>query len=1337
MTVNNDYFLGLDIGTDSIGWAVTDKEYKLKKFKGKAMWGVHLFDVGNTAVERRAHRSSRRRYARTAKRREYLREFFRDEISNIDPGFFDRLDDSFFVPDDKREHQKNTLFNDKNYNDKDYYKEYPTVYHLRKRLMECNDKFDIRLIYLAVEHMLKHRGNFLREGMDLDSCSDFSVVFREWCSAVYDTLGWEVSLTDTKDIESVLKTPMGTNEKKKKIKSIFGCKDAAPLLELLSGAKVQVSKIFGDEYKDIENKSISFSESGYDEKVEKLAEEIGDDYARIIDLTKELYNWGILADMLRGRKNISQAKADIYDEHRSDLALLKSVIKELVPEKYNDMFKSEKVKNNYPAYIGKTKISGKKRKHSSSENHCLSEDFNKYVKSVISKYDTDERVKLILDKIEKGTFMPKQVSKDNSTIPYQLNMAELEIILKNAAEHYDFLNKADEYGTVADKIKSLLTFRIPYYVGPLNAYHKKYAWIEKKENISITPWNFYDVVDTEKSAENFIERMTNRCTYLTDEPVLAKNSITYSKFTLFNELNNLKVNGEKLPHELKMKLYNEIFLKTAKPSIKKIKAFIKSYTGEDCTLTGIDEEFKADMRSYIEIRKIIGEKIDNESMVDDIVRLIVIFGTEKKMLIKRISALYGGELSESEITGISKLNYSGWGRLSSKLLNGIFYVNEITGECKSILDLMMSTDENFMQIINNDKYGINEKLKAERAKRDKLIGAGTYESVKELYASPANKKRIWRVMVVVKEIVKAMGCEPAKIFIEMARGDEEKARTVSRKNQLVQLYKHIKADKNLLESLEGQSEDSLKAKKLYLYYCQLGRCMYSGKKLDLSELINCDIDHIIPRSAKKDDSVDNTVLVLKTLNGKKSDTYPIPQDVVSAEARSMWDILLEKGLISKEKFSRLVRKTPLTIEEKTDFIARQLVDTRQTTKLVADIFTAMYPSSEIVYVKAGNVSQFRNGGYLKKSEKEQYSDDRLVKVREINDYHHAKDAYLNIVAGNIFNEKFNHNPRVFVESGKRYNLDRVFEYDVPAASWTGGHDGTINSIKAVMKKNNIIYTRMTREETGGLFDQQLMRKGGGQYPIKTSDKRFENIGRYGGYNKVSGAYFALVRHIKKGKSVKSFETVPVYIRNTVENDPAALQNYFLSAGLENAEVLIPKIKFGTLLKMDGSYVRVTGRSNDRILISNSCQLVLSEKYERYIKRIVKYNSDTAQSAIEEDKARGIYGIEKEANLELYDVFTEKLKTNVYRGILGAQIKNLEEARGVFVNLDTADQCKVLSEILHFFTCNSMTADISLLGKGGQAGKLGINKFIQKCTELKIIYQSAAGLYENEVDVLAL
>lgn len=34
-----EYFIGLDMGTDSVGWAVTTPDYQLVKRSGKALWG--------------------------------------------------------------------------------------------------------------------------------------------------------------------------------------------------------------------------------------------------------------------------------------------------------------------------------------------------------------------------------------------------------------------------------------------------------------------------------------------------------------------------------------------------------------------------------------------------------------------------------------------------------------------------------------------------------------------------------------------------------------------------------------------------------------------------------------------------------------------------------------------------------------------------------------------------------------------------------------------------------------------------------------------------------------------------------------------------------------------------------------------------------------------------------------------------------------------------------------------------------------------------------------------------------------------------------------------------
>ena len=84
------YYLGLDIGTDSIGWAVTDEEYNLLKKRGD-LWGTYLFDKANTAEERRKSRTARRRVARTRQRLNLLQELFSEEVAKVDFAFFQRL----------------------------------------------------------------------------------------------------------------------------------------------------------------------------------------------------------------------------------------------------------------------------------------------------------------------------------------------------------------------------------------------------------------------------------------------------------------------------------------------------------------------------------------------------------------------------------------------------------------------------------------------------------------------------------------------------------------------------------------------------------------------------------------------------------------------------------------------------------------------------------------------------------------------------------------------------------------------------------------------------------------------------------------------------------------------------------------------------------------------------------------------------------------------------------------------------------------------------------------------------------------------------------------------
>ena len=121
------YYLGLDIGTNSVGWAVTDEKYNICKFNGKSMWGIRLFDGAETAAERRVKRSTRRRLQRQRERIDLLQELFADEIAKVDETFFLRLNESRLNVLDKSLKEKHPLFINNDYSEKEYYKQQPTI----------------------------------------------------------------------------------------------------------------------------------------------------------------------------------------------------------------------------------------------------------------------------------------------------------------------------------------------------------------------------------------------------------------------------------------------------------------------------------------------------------------------------------------------------------------------------------------------------------------------------------------------------------------------------------------------------------------------------------------------------------------------------------------------------------------------------------------------------------------------------------------------------------------------------------------------------------------------------------------------------------------------------------------------------------------------------------------------------------------------------------------------------------------------------------------------------------------------------------------------------------
>ena len=1314
---HSPYYIGLDVGTNSVGWAVTDPEYNVLRFKGNSMWGARLFEEAKPAADRRAARIARRRLERRKQRLLYLEEFFSAEIGKSDPLFFRRLHESALFPDDKTAGTgKYTLFNDPDFTDRDYLRRYPTVYHLRSELVHSSEPHDPRLVFLALHHIIKHRGHFLYETSENgDECLTVDAAIQELTEYLSAEMNVELGL-EPEYFTILVDRNMRISQKKAALRAALGRSvqteesgaDIQALSDLLAGAKIKLAALYDDEsLKNAEPASVALSDD-LDAVFDALSSALGE-RVELLLAAKKVFDAARLSEMRGGEAYLCDAKVRQYEKNHADLRALKDYVREAAPDKYRSIFyKNAKFPNNYAAYSRYRSESGDKT--------CKQEDFCAFLKSVLPKPAAEHPFAPQYAQIEEKTFLPRLTGSENGIIPYQLHRQELRKILDNASAYLPFLLEEDEDGiSVREKIEAVFSFRVPYYVGPLKGH-----WAARTGE-KVHPWNFEKTVDLDASAAAFLKDLIGKCTY-TGAPVLPKDSLLYSEFMLLNELNPLRLNGNELPVSVKQQLIEDLFKKENRRVTKKrILDYLvmHGYAAKTDEISGIDDPVKTRLRSYHDFAPLI--PVLGEEAVEKIIEGTLVYSDDKRMLRRWLKKNFPA-LNEDDVRKICRLKYADWGRLSKEFLTELYSGADEQGEAQNILYFLRNTNLNLMQLLNDPEHA-NLPAAAEERRRARFGSNSLRSQLDEMYISPAVRRSIWQTLKIAEEIAHIRGGAPAKIFVEVARGeDKEKkgTRTKSRKEQLLELYKACERDSGeLYEKLAATEESALRRDKLFLYYTQFGKCMYSGEPIDLETALRddttYDIDHIFPRSRIKDDSIENRVLVKSVLNREKTNTYPISQDIRS-RMLPFWSMLHDKKMIGDKKFDRLKRNTELTDDELAAFVQRQLTETQQSTKALAQLLQEIYPEAEIVYSKAGNVSEFRQ-------------EFGLLKCREVNDLHHAKDAYLNIVVGNVYKTKFT--DRFFLNIRKEnYSLKKVFDWDTPGA-WKA--DGTsIATVKKYMAKNNPIITRMPREEKGLLFKQTIMPAGKGQIRIK-ADKPIE---KYGGYTSRFASHFIVVEHQRGRKRVRTIEPVYIYGKTLFKNNPVKYCTQILQ--LTNPSVVYSPIYIDSTLELDGERLTLTGGTassgDGRDLYNHTVQLAVDDQKTKWIKSILKY-LERCNEQRKEIPVTPFDGVDSEKNKALYDFFLKKLSSNCYGKLFTKEGQVLAKRRDDFSMLPVAAQCRIIAEVLKLFTCTAELPNLKELCGSAIGERIRKSANISGLNSAYLIHQSPTGLYEYRTDLL--
>lgn len=1384
---HNDYYLGLSFEPTAIGWAVTDTHYKILRAHGKDLWGVHEFEKAKTAEDRRLSRASRRRTERTRARIGLLRTYFSDAVAAVDPDFFTRLDNSKYYVEDKDANVQypHIFFHDPNYTDADYHRDYPTIFHLRAKLLDMDQTgkaFDVRLVYLALANMFKHRGNFymsVSKNSDTFDLTQQQMQWEELCSNIYNICGISLSMVSVDEIVDILAdTTVNKRAKTDALLQLLHAekkdKAAYAFIKCLCGMKIDASVLFN--HPADEAITIYFSSASYDDTVPELEERLGAECYEIIEQMKSIYDFSIFQSILQGKQYLSLAQVESYEKHARDLKLLKSLYRKYLPgDLYTKMFCSD-LPGTYSAYVNSMCQAGKRKRRGIGGSRSNAADMQQNMYRTIKKDlalcpQEDDLVSHVLSEMDCGKFLMKQRTNENSVIPNQIYAYEMRRILDCACNYLPFLNERDSSGyTVADRILYLFTFCMPYYIGPLGS-DSKTGWVVRRPDFlheRILPWNLDKAVDIKATTEQFINHLIRSCTYISGEKVLPKHSLLYERFSVLNTINTICIDGERLSTHLKQRVYLDLFVSGKPVTKKKLCTYLVAAgaaTSAD-QISGVADVIDCTLSSYQKLKPILGEWIDTEDgaeVAEQIVYWGTVFGDSRQMFLEHLRGYVSeGRLSDAQVQQLSVLRFKDWGRVSSQFLHlrGMKKPadNQPAAIELSLIDALWSYSLNLMELINSDGFTFRYELEHKRMVACNSLTDFQYEDLDEFRFSAPVKRMVWRTILVTREIVDVMGHAPTRLFLEMARTSESSAdrQNISldqKKAYLLRAYDKI-ADTDTHKwkvEIEAAAESGILNRRLvYLYYCQMGYDLYTGKEIPLEDVIGVtsntyNIDHIYPKHFVIDTNMDNNLVLVNAHANEvlKSDRYPVPMEIWdNSDVRRVWDMLHRNGLMNDEKYRRLTSRTPFSNQQMGNFIAAQMVETSQGGKGIAALLKDLLPNStDVVFAKGSNVAGFRQ-----KFE--------LPRLRVLNELHHAQEAYLNIVVGNVFYTKFTRDPWQFIRTDYardhrkyHYNLSRMFDRDVirdDAVAWKSvahGSDATIEVVRAMFQKTSALLTRMPFESHGALSKATIYSadkaKPSCYYPVKTSDTHLQDVKKYGGVTAISIAYFFLISYYQKGKCVLRLESLPMIFKPMVENSEDGLKHYCEDQlGYERVKVIFPKIRIHSTLEINGYRVYLSGRSGSSIILRNAEQMFLSDEQSAYVKHIEKHAPLLTALYKRNPKELDMINLRNNVltsadNLILYDALTKKHTDTMFAKRPSAIGQKLTNARSRFLLLSVPAQCLVLYQMLLLSRIGISVGDLSLVGDVAHAGIMRINSNLDyENNKIYLISQSVTGLKET-------
>ena len=489
--------------------------------------------------------------------------------------------------------------------------------------------------------------------------------------------------------------------------------------------------------------------------------------------------------------------------------------------------------------------------------------------------------------------------------------------------------------------------------------------------------------------ESAILRMQGKCTFEKNKSRAAKHSWSAERFIWLSKLANLRITDEfgtrklteierqiliDLPYKLKTVNYQQVrnALTTLSPNaLFNIGYHQKDKKGEIKSSDKIEKDTKfMEMKFWHKIKETLegnGRKTEwqslssNHNLLDEIGTVFTICKNDE-----RRKALLSGKIKEDQ-------------DILDILCDHVDFTCTVNLSLEALKNILP-----FMEQGDDYDTAWRKVYPPQSTKKESVLPPIPADEIR----NPVVLRALSQARKVINAIVHRYG-SPARIHIETARevGKSFKDRKEIEKRQEENRKDREKAAAKFREYFpnfvgEPKSKDILK---LRLYEQQHGKCLYSGKAIDIRRLNGkgyVEIDHALPFSRTWDDSFNNKVLVLGSENQNKGNRTPYEYLNGKDNSREWLEF---KARVETSRFPHSKKQRVLLqkFDEK-GFKERNLNDTRYVNRFlcqfVADHMQLTGKGKRRVFASNGQITNLLRGFW------------GLHKVRAENDRHHALDA---------------------------------------------------------------------------------------------------------------------------------------------------------------------------------------------------------------------------------------------------------------------------------------------------------------------------------------------------------